>query len=87
MNVSSWDFIIILLVFLLFFYFILESKGFKCQQCGVVRDKEEIVKIASEEKTMPNKAFVSLSNTKKALDMYLMHNRETILEVSFISSF
>ncbi|KAL7597310.1 hypothetical protein Lser_V15G31106 [Lactuca serriola] len=52
----------------------LESKGFKCQQCGIVREKEEIVKIASEEKTISNKASVALSSchNKEALDMYLM---------------
>ncbi|CAH1454231.1 unnamed protein product [Lactuca virosa] len=51
-----------------------ESKGFKCQQCGIIREKEEIVKIASEEKTMSNKASVALSSchNKEALDMYLM---------------
>ncbi|CAI9291772.1 unnamed protein product [Lactuca saligna] len=64
----------------------IESKGFKCQKCGVVREKEEIVKIASEEKTMSNKASVALSSchNKEALDMYLMVEK---LQVKLCHSF
>ncbi|KAI7753510.1 hypothetical protein M8C21_031974 [Ambrosia artemisiifolia] len=51
-----------------------ESKGFICQQCGLVRDIEEILKIAGEEKAMSEKASAALStgHTNEALDMYLM---------------
>ncbi|KAI7753509.1 hypothetical protein M8C21_031973 [Ambrosia artemisiifolia] len=51
-----------------------ESKGFICQQCGLVRDIEEILKIAGEEKTMSEKASAALSSghTNESLDMYLM---------------
>ncbi|KAK4572932.1 hypothetical protein RGQ29_031065 [Quercus rubra] len=39
-----------------------DDKGFICQQCGRVRDKEEIRKIASEVKSMSEKALMSLSS-------------------------
>ncbi|KAI3821259.1 hypothetical protein L1987_08823 [Smallanthus sonchifolius] len=50
-----------------------ESKGFKCQHCGLLRDIEEILKIAGEEKAMLEKASIALSSghTNEALDMYL----------------
>ncbi|XP_071701990.1 histone-lysine N-methyltransferase ASHR1-like isoform X2 [Rutidosis leptorrhynchoides] len=52
-----------------------DSRGFKCQQCGLVRDKEEILKIAGEVKAMSDKASSALSSygqTKEALENYLM---------------
>ncbi|GJV07294.1 histone-lysine N-methyltransferase ASHR1 [Tanacetum coccineum] len=50
-----------------------ESKGFECQKCGLVREKDEILKIAGEEKTVAEKASAALSSgyTKEALEMYL----------------
>ncbi|KAF3970156.1 hypothetical protein CMV_006123 [Castanea mollissima] len=49
-----------------------DDKGFICQQCGRVRDKEEIRKIASEVKSMSEKALMSLSsgNQLEAVSMY-----------------
>ena len=45
-----------------------DDKGFICQQCGRVGDKEEIRKIASEVKSMSEKAFMSLSSGSILLD-------------------
>ncbi|KVH87869.1 SET domain-containing protein [Cynara cardunculus var. scolymus] len=63
-----------------------ESNGFKCQQCQLVRDKEEILKIAGEEKAMTEKASVALSSghTNEALHMYLMVEK---LQVKLCHSF
>ncbi|KAI3689087.1 hypothetical protein L2E82_47035 [Cichorium intybus] len=63
-----------------------ESKGFKCQKCGVLRDKEEILRLASEEKSISQKASLALSSrhTKEALDMYLMVEK---LQVKLCHSF
>nr|XP_043607431.1 histone-lysine N-methyltransferase ASHR1 [Erigeron canadensis] len=51
-----------------------ESEGFRCQLCGLLRDKEEILKIAGEEKAMSEKACVALSSghIKEALEIYMM---------------
>lgn len=63
-----------------------ESKGFKCQKCGLVRDKDEILKIAGEEKAVAEKASAALSSgyTKEALEMYL---RVEKLQVKLCHSF
>ncbi|KAJ9567016.1 hypothetical protein OSB04_002982 [Centaurea solstitialis] len=63
-----------------------ESNGFRCQQCRLVRDKEEILKIAGEEKAMSEKASVALSSghTNEALNMYLMVEK---LQVELCHSF
>nr|GEW80082.1 histone-lysine N-methyltransferase ASHR1 isoform X1 [Tanacetum cinerariifolium] len=63
-----------------------ESKGFKCQKCGLVRDKDEILKIAGEEKEVAEKASPALSSgyTKEALEMYL---RVEKLQVKLCHSF
>ncbi|XP_019055184.1 PREDICTED: histone-lysine N-methyltransferase ASHR1 isoform X2 [Nelumbo nucifera] len=49
-----------------------DNKAFICQQCGHVRDKEEIRKIASEVKSLSDKASISLSsgNYLEASSMY-----------------
>ncbi|KAK4572936.1 hypothetical protein RGQ29_031065 [Quercus rubra] len=49
-----------------------DDKGFICQQCGRVRDKEEIRKIASEVKSMSEKALMSLSSGNQ-LEAVSMH--------------
>ncbi|GMY06847.1 histone-lysine N-methyltransferase ASHR1 isoform X1 [Fagus crenata] len=51
-----------------------DDKGFICQQCGLVRDKDEIRKIASEVKSMSEKALISSSsgNHQEAVSMYQM---------------
>ncbi|KAK9993553.1 hypothetical protein SO802_023256 [Lithocarpus litseifolius] len=49
-----------------------DDKGFICQQCGCVRDKEEIRKIASEVKSMSEKALMSLSSGNQ-LEAVSMH--------------
>lgn len=38
-----------------------DDKGFVCQECGLLRSKEDIVRIASELKLMADKAAMSLS--------------------------
>ena len=53
---------LILLGFISFFLNFAESNGFRCQQCRLVRDKEEILKLASEEKAMSEKASVAISS-------------------------
>uniref|UniRef100_A0A2N9F3I1 MYND-type domain-containing protein n=1 Tax=Fagus sylvatica TaxID=28930 RepID=A0A2N9F3I1_FAGSY len=45
-----------------------DDKGFICQQCGLVRDKDEIRKIASEVKSMSEKALISSSSGSILLD-------------------
>ncbi|XP_059453924.1 histone-lysine N-methyltransferase ASHR1 isoform X1 [Corylus avellana] len=49
-----------------------DDKGFVCQQCGLVRDKEEIRKIASELKLMSDKVLMSSSsgNYQETVSMY-----------------
>lgn len=49
-----------------------DDKGFICQQCGLVRDKEEIRKIASEVKLMSDKVLLSSSsgNYQETVSMY-----------------
>ncbi|KAL8216258.1 hypothetical protein R6Q57_023095 [Mikania cordata] len=51
-----------------------ETKGFICQQCGLVRGIKEILEIVGEEKAMSEKASLALSSghANEALDMYLM---------------
>ncbi|XP_030933873.1 histone-lysine N-methyltransferase ASHR1 isoform X2 [Quercus lobata] len=49
-----------------------DDKGFICQQCDRVRDKEEIRKIASEVKSMSEKALMSLSSGNQ-LEAVSMH--------------
>lgn len=39
-----------------------DGDGFVCQQCGLVRSKEEIRKIASELKSLSDKAPISTSS-------------------------
>lgn len=75
-----------------------DDTGFTCQQCGLVRNKEEIKNIASEIKSISDEAFTSMSS-HKALFMYenieklqtmlchpysisLMQTREKLLKVS-----
>lgn len=50
------------------------NKGFKCQQCGRVREKEKLSKIAQDIKLMSEKASVSLSSgyIKEACEVYMM---------------
>ncbi|XP_059631876.1 histone-lysine N-methyltransferase ASHR1 isoform X4 [Cornus florida] len=52
----------------------LDGRGFICQQCGLVRDKEEIKKIASEVISMSDQASMSLSSgyNMEAIRMYKM---------------
>ncbi|PWA97760.1 histone-lysine N-methyltransferase ASHR1 [Artemisia annua] len=63
-----------------------ESKGFKCQKCRLVRDKDEILKIAGEEKAVAEQASAALSSahTKEALEMYLRIEK---LQVKLCHSF
>ncbi|PWA47292.1 SET domain group 37 [Artemisia annua] len=63
-----------------------ESKGFKCQKCGLVRDKDEILKIAGEEKAVAEQASAALASahTKEALEMYLRIEK---LQVKLCHSF
>uniref|UniRef100_A0A5B7AL27 Putative histone-lysine N-methyltransferase ASHR1 isoform X1 n=1 Tax=Davidia involucrata TaxID=16924 RepID=A0A5B7AL27_DAVIN len=51
-----------------------DDRGFVCQQCGLVRDKEEIKKIVSEVKSMSDKASMLLSSgyNMEASAMYKM---------------
>lgn len=49
-----------LLLFLWFHY--ADDKGFICQQCGLVRNKEEIKRLASELKPLSDKATMSSSS-------------------------
>lgn len=39
-----------------------DKKAFRCQQCGLVRDKQEIKKIASEVEQLLEKASTILSS-------------------------
>lgn len=43
---------------------IADNKGFICQQCGLLRDKEEIAKITKEMKSISEKASMSLSSSR-----------------------
>ncbi|KAE8077407.1 hypothetical protein FH972_015974 [Carpinus fangiana] len=54
------------------FFSIQNDKGFICQQCGHVRDKEEITKIASELKLISDKVLMSSSsgNYQETVSMY-----------------
>ncbi|XVF36853.1 hypothetical protein REPUB_Repub19eG0094200 [Reevesia pubescens] len=49
-----------------------DDKGFVCQQCGLIRNKEEIRKIASDIKALSNKALKSSSsgNLQEAIILY-----------------
>lgn len=42
-----------------------DNKGFKCQECGLLRDKEEITSIANEVKLISKRASESLSSGNK----------------------
>ncbi|XP_022768229.1 histone-lysine N-methyltransferase ASHR1 isoform X3 [Durio zibethinus] len=49
-----------------------DDKGFVCQQCGLIRNKEEIRKIASDIKALSDKALKSTSsgNLQEAIILY-----------------
>ncbi|OMO50097.1 hypothetical protein COLO4_38233 [Corchorus olitorius] len=49
-----------------------DDKGFVCQQCGLIRNKEEIRRIVSDIKALSDKALksTSLSNPQEALILY-----------------
>lgn len=52
-----------MLSFLLNFSFeIADDKGFVCQECGLIRSKEEVKKIAAEIRETSDKASKSLSS-------------------------
>ncbi|KAL8485506.1 hypothetical protein ACS0TY_027698 [Phlomoides rotata] len=55
-----------------------DNKGFICQQCGLLRDKEEIAKITKEVKSISEKASMSLS---------CGHNTEAIVAYKMIEEF
>ncbi|KAL8482070.1 hypothetical protein ACS0TY_028277 [Phlomoides rotata] len=52
-------------------YLIADNKGFICQQCGLLRDKEEIAKITKEVKSISEKASMSLSCGRILEPVYL----------------
>lgn len=51
-----------------------DEKGFVCQQCGLIRNKEEIRKIARDIKTLLDKAVKSTSSGSILLYFSLSRN-------------